>query len=74
MAESLGETGITKRFAETLRVLPSAGNGGGIAVLLLVYFYAHYGFASITLIQQRCTHVSGVILLLARRHTLRCCR
>ena len=49
MAAALGETGITKRFAET-----AAGFTGGwvwsiaLGVLLLIYFYAHYGFASIT--------------------------
>jgi divalent anion:Na+ symporter, DASS family len=49
MAAALGETGITKRFAEA-----AAGVTGGwmwgaaLAVLLLIYFYAHYGFASIT--------------------------
>ena len=49
MASALGETGITKRFAEA-----AAGFTGGwiwsaaLAVLLAVYFYAHYGFASIT--------------------------
>jgi DASS family divalent anion:Na+ symporter len=49
MAEALGETGITQRFAET-----SAGFTSGwkwwtaLALLLLIYFYAHYGFASIT--------------------------
>lgn len=49
MAEALGETGITKRFAET-----AAGFTAGwswwlaLGALLLVYFYAHYGFASIT--------------------------
>lgn len=49
MAEALGETGITKRFAET-----SASFTAGwpwwlaLAGLVLVYFYAHYGFASIT--------------------------
>lgn len=49
MAEALGETGITKAFAEA-----TAGMTAGwawpsaLAVLLLVYFYAHYGFASIT--------------------------
>lgn len=49
MAEALGETGITKRFAET-----AAGFTSGwpwwlaLAGLVLVYFYAHYGFASIT--------------------------
>ena len=49
MASALGETGITKRFAEV-----AAGYTGGwvwtaaLAALLIVYFYAHYGFASIT--------------------------
>jgi divalent anion:Na+ symporter, DASS family len=49
MAASLGESGLTKRFAEV-----SAGYtvgwswGAALVVLLLVYFYAHYGFASIT--------------------------
>lgn len=49
MAEALGETGITKRFAEA-----AAGLAAGwiwwaaLALLLVVYFYAHYGFASIT--------------------------
>ncbi len=49
MAEALGETGITKRFAET-----AAGFTTGwiwwiaLGALLLIYFYAHYGFASIT--------------------------
>jgi DASS family divalent anion:Na+ symporter len=49
MAAALGETGITKRFAETA----AAMTGGWIwsialAALLAIYFYAHYGFASIT--------------------------
>ena len=49
MASALGDTGITKRFAET-----AAGITGGwvwtaaLAVLLVIYFFAHYGFASIT--------------------------
>lgn len=49
MAEALGETGITKRFAET-----AAGFTAGwtwwaaLGGLLLLYFYAHYAFASIT--------------------------
>ena len=49
MAEALGETGITKRFADV-----SASFTAGwpwwlaLAGLVLVYFYAHYGFASIT--------------------------
>ncbi|MEK6302133.1 MAG: DASS family sodium-coupled anion symporter [Acidobacteriota bacterium] len=49
MAGALSETGITKRFADT-----AAGFTAGwvwwaaLAILLLLYFYAHYGFASIT--------------------------
>lgn len=49
MAGALGETGITKRFAEA-----AAGFTTGwiwwvaLAVLVLIYFYAHYAFASIT--------------------------
>ena len=49
MAEALGETGITKRFAETAASFTSGWKWwAALAVLLLVYFYAHYGFASIT--------------------------
>jgi len=49
MAAALGETGITKRFAETAAGVTSGWAwGAALAVLLLVYFYAHYGFASIT--------------------------
>jgi DASS family divalent anion:Na+ symporter len=49
MAEALGETGLTRRFADL-----SGGLVGGwswpvvLAALLVVYFFAHYGFASIT--------------------------
>lgn len=49
LAEALGESGLTQRFAQA-----AAGSTTGwpwwlaLAVLLLVYFYAHYGFASIT--------------------------
>lgn len=49
MATALGETNLTKLFAESI-----AGGMAGwtwpaaLAVLALVYFYAHYGFASIT--------------------------
>lgn len=49
MAEALGETGITKRFAETAASFTLGWRWwAALAVLLLVYFYAHYGFASIT--------------------------
>jgi DASS family divalent anion:Na+ symporter len=49
MAAALGETGITKRFAEAAAGFTAGWAwGAALAVLLLVYFYAHYGFASIT--------------------------
>ncbi len=49
MAEALGETGITKRFAEAAGALTVGWIWWlALAVLLLIYFYAHYGFASIT--------------------------
>jgi DASS family divalent anion:Na+ symporter len=49
MAEALGETGITKRFAETAASWAAGWMWwAALALLLLVYFYAHYGFASIT--------------------------
>jgi DASS family divalent anion:Na+ symporter len=49
MAEALGETGITRKFAES-----AAGFTAGwrwwaaLGLLALVYFYAHYAFASIS--------------------------
>ncbi|HKC62197.1 MAG TPA: DASS family sodium-coupled anion symporter [Pyrinomonadaceae bacterium] len=49
MAEALGETGITKRFADSTALLTSNMVWWtALIVLLLIYFYAHYGFASIT--------------------------
>jgi DASS family divalent anion:Na+ symporter len=49
MAEALGETGITKRFAESAATFTEGLPWwAALGVLLLVYFYAHYGFASIT--------------------------
>ena len=49
MAEALGETGITKRFAEVAASLTAGWPWWlALATLLLVYFYSHYGFASIT--------------------------
>ncbi len=49
MAAALGETGITRWFAESsAQFTVGWAWGAALAVLLLVYFYAHYGFASIT--------------------------
>ncbi len=49
MAQALGETGLTKRFADATASLTVGWPWwAALAVLLLVYFYAHYGFASIT--------------------------
>ena len=49
LAEALGETGITKRFAEAAGSLTTGWRWWpALAILLLIYFYAHYGFASIT--------------------------
>src|SRR6185369_17169291 len=49
MAEGLGQTGLTKKFAESAASLTLGWKWWlALAVLLLIYFYAHYGFASIT--------------------------
>jgi divalent anion:Na+ symporter, DASS family len=49
MAEALGQTGITKRFAEFSASLTTGWKWWlALASLLLIYFYAHYVFASIT--------------------------
>jgi DASS family divalent anion:Na+ symporter len=49
MAEALGETGITKRFAEGAASLTVGWTWwAALATLLFIYFYAHYAFASIT--------------------------
>ena len=49
MAEALGQTGITKRFAEASASLTAGWKWWlALASLLLIYFYAHYVFASIT--------------------------
>jgi DASS family divalent anion:Na+ symporter len=49
MAEALGQTGITKRFAEASASLTTGWKWWlALAALLLIYFYAHYVFASIT--------------------------
>ncbi len=49
MAEALGETGITKKFAESAGQFTAGWKwGAALAVLALLYFFAHYAFASIT--------------------------
>ncbi len=49
MAEALGETGITKKFAEFAAQMTAGWKWwAALAVLVLIYFYAHYAFASIT--------------------------
>jgi divalent anion:Na+ symporter, DASS family len=49
MAEALGQTGLTKRFAEAAAGLTTGWKWWlALSVLLLIYFYAHYVFASIT--------------------------
>ena len=49
MAEALGQTGITKKFAESAATITLGWKWWlALAVLLLIYFYAHYAFASIT--------------------------
>jgi DASS family divalent anion:Na+ symporter len=49
MAGALGQSGLTKRFAEAAAGFTAGWLWGiALAALLLLYFYAHYGFASIT--------------------------
>lgn len=57
MGKALGESGITKKFAESAAGFTSGWRWwAALAILLLVYFYAHYGFASIT------THVTAMYI------------
>jgi DASS family divalent anion:Na+ symporter len=49
MAEALGDSGVTRRFAEAAAQFTADWSWSiALVVLLLIYFYAHYGFASIT--------------------------
>jgi DASS family divalent anion:Na+ symporter len=49
MAEGLSQTGITTRFADVVAGWTVGWNwAAALAVLLLIYYYAHYAFASIT--------------------------
>lgn len=57
MAEALGETGITKLFAEKAASMTVGMNWMlALTVLVLIYFYAHYAFASIT------AHVTAMLI------------
>jgi divalent anion:Na+ symporter, DASS family len=57
MAKSLGETKIPTAFAESVASYTTNLNWTiALAVLLLVYFYAHYAFASIT------AHVTAMLV------------
>jgi divalent anion:Na+ symporter, DASS family len=49
LAEALGETGITRSFAAASAGFTTGWKwGAALAALALIYFYAHYAFASIT--------------------------
>jgi DASS family divalent anion:Na+ symporter len=49
MAEALGETGLTKLFAEKSGSFTAGWQWHlALAVLIFIYFYSHYAFASIT--------------------------
>ena len=49
MAEAISQSGITTKFAQvTASVTAGWSWGVALAALLFVYYYAHYGFASIT--------------------------
>ena len=49
LGHALGEAGITKAFAGSVAaIFPGAGWVALLTVALLIYFYSHYGFASIT--------------------------
>jgi DASS family divalent anion:Na+ symporter len=49
MAGALGETGLTKLFAERAASYTTGWQwSAALAVLVFVYFYSHYAFASIT--------------------------
>ncbi len=49
LARALADTGVTKTFAQFAGGFTAGWPWGvALAVLLFIYFYAHYGFASIT--------------------------
>ncbi|MDT4966558.1 MAG: divalent anion:Na+ symporter, family [Acidobacteriota bacterium] len=57
MAEALGETGMTDRFANSVGFMTLGLKWwAAFAIVLLIYYYVHYGFASIT------AHVSALFI------------
>jgi FMN phosphatase YigB (HAD superfamily) len=49
LGHALGDAGVTKAFADGVgHMVPGAGWIALLALALAIYFYAHYGFASIT--------------------------
>jgi divalent anion:Na+ symporter, DASS family len=49
LSQALNEAGVTRAFAQGVgRMLSGFGWVGLFLIALLIYFYAHYGFASIT--------------------------
>jgi DASS family divalent anion:Na+ symporter len=49
LSQALNEAGVTRVFAQGVgRMLSGFGWVGLFLIALLIYFYAHYGFASIT--------------------------
>jgi DASS family divalent anion:Na+ symporter len=57
MARSLGDTGLTKIFAQSVASYTEGWSWMfALGFLLLVYFYAHYAFASIT------AHVTAMLI------------
>lgn len=57
MGKALGESGITKKFADFAASFTTGWHWWvALGILLLIYFYAHYGFASIT------THVTAMYI------------
>jgi DASS family divalent anion:Na+ symporter len=57
MGKALGDSGVTKKFAELAASFAAGWHWwAALAGLLLVYFYAHYGFASIT------SHVTAMFI------------
>lgn len=57
MAQALGETGLTKLFADSIGSIANGWSwAAALTFLLFVYFYAHYAFASIT------AHVTAMLI------------